>query len=228
MEAGDSRLTIRAVIFDLDGTIADSVELFYGFACEIATDLDLPPPEREAVYELMRTGRSNFTQLLPGDVPQETINAAFAARGPQWLRRYHEDTRPIPGSVEALRTIHKTGLMLGIATSSGRDVPFLQRWGVRSLFAAIVGREDVVQRKPAPEVIIRCLDQMAATPSEVIYVGDSPIDIQAGKAAGVGTVGVLSGTSSRAVLAVERPDAIVQSLIELPDLLATSAWSRRA
>lgn len=220
MVAAGRRVKIRAVIFDLDGTIADSVELFYGFACEVAVDLELPPPEREDVFALMRTGRSTLTHLVPATISPARVNAAFSARGAQWLRRYHDETDPIPGSVETLRRLHASGRVLGIATSSGRDVPFLQRWGVRELFSAIVGREDVEQRKPAPEVVLRCLERLEVQSEQAIYVGDSPIDIQAGRAAGVATVGVLSGASPQPVLAAEGPDAILASIAELPELLA--------
>lgn len=212
-------MTVRGIIFDLDGTIADSIELFYGFACEVAADLELPAPERETVLELMRTGRSTLTHLLPASLPPDRVSAALGARAPQWLRRYHEETDPIPGSLAALRRLHARGCALGIATSSGRDAPFLHRWGVRELFVAVIGREDVEQRKPAPDVILRCLERLEVPGSQVVYVGDSPIDIEAGKAAGVATVGVLSGASPREVLAAQRPDAILDSIVELPDLL---------
>jgi HAD superfamily hydrolase (TIGR01509 family) len=210
---------VRAVIFDLDGTLADSVELFYGFACDVAADLQLPQPEREVVYDLMRTGRSTTTHLVPASIPRDRVTAVFAERGRHWSRRYHEETQPITGALAAVRALHTAGLMLGIATSSGRDVQFLARWGVRELFAAVVGREDVVARKPAPDVIVQCLARLGMAPHEAVYVGDSPIDIQAGKAAGVATIGVLSGASPAEILAAEAPDAIVSGVAELPALL---------
>jgi phosphoglycolate phosphatase-like HAD superfamily hydrolase len=63
-----------------------------------------------------------------------------------WMRRYHHETEAITGSLELLRDLHARGLRLGIATSSGRALPFLDRWGVRHLFSGIVGREDVESR----------------------------------------------------------------------------------
>ncbi|HUI27507.1 MAG TPA: HAD family hydrolase [Candidatus Kryptonia bacterium] len=219
MDARGGGVTIRAVIFDLDGTIADSIDLFYGFSCDVADDLGLPRPSRDAVLDLMRSGRSALTDLLPDSIPSERVHAAFATRGPIWLQRYFDETGPIPGSLNALRALHGSGCRLGIATSSSRDVPFLARWGVRDLFAAVVGREDVTRRKPAPDVIVHCLDRIGAPAAEAVYVGDSPIDIQAGKAAGVATVGVLSGTSPKTVLAAEQPDAILDSIANLSQLL---------
>jgi HAD superfamily hydrolase (TIGR01509 family) len=216
-------LTVRAVVLDLDGTIADSVDLFYGFACDVAADLDLPIPEREAVLEVIRSGRSTLAGLIPDSIPRERVTAAFSARGSEWLRKYFAETEPIPGSIDALRTLKESGRILAIATSSGRDVPFLERWGIRGWFAAIVGREDVERRKPAPDVLLQCLARIRHVAEDAIYVGDSPIDIVAGKAAGMRTVGVLSGASPQAVLAAERPDAILSGIADLPALL--HSWS---
>jgi HAD superfamily hydrolase (TIGR01509 family) len=137
----------------------------------------------------------------------------------EWMRRYHDETEAIPGSVELLHDLHTQGLQLGIATSSGRALPFLDRWGVRRLFSGIVGREDVENRKPHPEPILKCLEHLKLDPHEVAYIGDSIIDIRAGKAAGAPTVGVLTGTSPRDILHQEDPDHILESVAELIHLL---------
>ena len=88
------------------------------------------------------------------------------------------------------------------------------------LFNGIVGREDVTHRKPHPEPVLKCLEHLRLAPHQAVYIGDSPIDIQAGKAAGVVTVGVLTGTSTDAVMRQEQADYILPSIAELPRLLA--------
>ena len=98
--------------------------------------------------------------------------------------------------------------------------PSLDRWGVRHLFSGIVGREDVEIRKPHPEPIHKCLGHLGLAPQETVYIGDSPIDIQAGKAAGVYTIGVLTGTSPRDVLHLESPDHILDTVAGLHSLLS--------
>jgi phosphoglycolate phosphatase-like HAD superfamily hydrolase len=82
-----------------------------------------------------------------------------------------------------------------------------------------VGREDVSQRKPHPEPVLLCASRLGLEPAEAVYVGDSPIDIEAGRAAGMRTIGVLTGTSTRERLAPLDPDHILESAIELLDLL---------
>jgi HAD superfamily hydrolase (TIGR01509 family) len=214
---------IKGVIFDVDGTIADSVGFFYEIALEVLSIAGVPPVEKERVYALMRVGdNSPLEKLFPPDYPDAvgTMKRIFDDHMVEWMRRYHDETIAIPGSIELLHDLHARGFRLGIATSSGRALPFLDRWGVRQLFDGIVGREDVEIRKPHPEPVLKCLGHLGLAPQETVYIGDSPIDIQAGKAAGSYTVGVLTGTSPQHILHLESPDHILPSVAGLSSILS--------
>jgi len=214
---------IKGVIFDVDGTIADSVGFFYEIALEVLSIAGVPPVEKERVYALMRVGdNSPLEKLFPPDYPDavRTMKRIFDDRMAEWMRRYHDETIAIPGSIELLHDLHACGFRLGIATSSGRALPFLDRWGVRQLFDGIVGREDVEIRKPHPEPVLKCLGHLELAPQETVYIGDSPIDIQAGKAAGSYTIGVLTGTSPQHILHLESPDHILPSVAGLSSILS--------
>jgi phosphoglycolate phosphatase-like HAD superfamily hydrolase len=87
------------------------------------------------------------------------------------------------------------------------------------VFHTVIGREDHTHRKPHPEAVLNCLNGLGVPAEDAIYVGDSPIDIEAGRRAGVRTVGVLTGTSDRAVLAAVEPDHILDSAADLLSLL---------
>jgi phosphoglycolate phosphatase-like HAD superfamily hydrolase len=194
----EPRLRVRGVIFDMDGTLADSVDHYYRMACEVVEAANAPPISRERVYELMGSGAPDLLRrLLPPDFPdsEATLARIVRERFPAWMRA-GERIEPLPGCVDLLHQLHARGHELGIATSSGRALPYLDRWGVRPLFHAIVGREDVRRRKP-----------------------HSPIDIEAGRAAGLFTVGVLTGTSSRERLTSVSPGHILESAPELLRLL---------
>ena len=219
---GNTKLRVKGVIFDVDGTLANSVGFFYEIACEVLAIAGLPPAPRERVYELMRVGdTSPLEKLFPPDYPNatETLRRIVDDRMAGWLDRYHHKTEAIPGSLDVLHHLHQRGVLLGIATSSDRKLPFLNHWGVRSLFNGIVGREDVEARKPHPEPIHKCLGHLRLEPQEVLYVGDSPIDIRAGKAAGTYTAGVLTGTSTHEVMYTQEPDHILPSVAELLQIL---------
>jgi len=213
---------LRGVVFDFDGTLADSLGLFYAMACEVLSLAGAPPVPREEVYALMGVAAPDLLRrLFPPDFPEldAVLARVWAERRQVWLRRYQEETEPVPGALALLRGLHARGLSLGIATSSGRELRSLDRWGVRGLFGSIVGREDVQQRKPHPEPVLRCAEGLALPPAELAYVGDSAVDVRAGRAAGAFTVGVLGGTSPREVLHAEAPDAILESVVELERLL---------
>lgn len=220
----NTKLRVKGVIFDVDGTLADSIGFFYDIAYEVLEIAGLPPPSREQVYELMREGdTSPLEKLFPPDYPNvaEILRRIVDDRMSAWLDRYHHETEAIPGSLDLLHQLHQKGVFLGIVTSSGRELPFLDRWGVRHLFRGIVGREDTEVRKPHPEPIQKCLGHLRLGPQEVLYVGDSPIDIRAGKAAGTYTAGVLTGASTYEVMHTQEPDHILPSVAELLRILDT-------
>jgi HAD superfamily hydrolase (TIGR01509 family) len=215
----------EAIIFDMDGTLADSIEQY----CRMARDdrsLGAAVP-RERVLALMGSGTPDLLRrLLPDDYPdaEAALERVVRARLRSWLRSL-DDIDPLPGCVDLLRRLHGEGHRLGIATSSGRALPYLDRWGVRALFTIIVGREDVRNRKPHPEAVLRCLAGLGVENERALYVGDSPIDVAAGRAAGVRTVGVLTGTSPRHVLEAAGSDHILGSAAELRELLADDPGS---
>ncbi len=216
-------LAVKGVIFDMDGTLADSVEYFYTISLEVLNIAGAPRPSRDRVYELMRAGDDNpLAKLFPPDHPDPvaTIKRIVDSRMDAWMEHYHHNTEAIPGSLELLKDLHAQGFLLGIATSSGRALPYLDHWGVRHLFSGIIGREDVENRKPHPEPILKCLGHLGLTPQEVAYIGDSPIDVRASQAAGSYTVGVLTGTSDRAVMEQHGPDYILDSVAQLPEILS--------
>jgi HAD superfamily hydrolase (TIGR01509 family) len=213
--------SVRAVIFDLDGTLADSMEYYHWLACDLVEHAGAPPVSRERVHELMGQGDSEILRkLLPPDFPdpEPTIQRVLAERARHWMRA-GEEIEPLPGCLELIRALHARPCSLGIASSSGRAGAHLERWGVHELFGAIVGREDVSQRKPHPEPVLLCASRLGLEPAEAVYVGDSPVDIEAGQAAGMRTIGVLTGTSTRERLTPLDPDHILESAIELLDLL---------
>lgn len=217
----EPRLRARGVIFDMDGTLADSVDHYYRMACDIVESANAPPISRQKVCELMGSGAPDLLRkLLPPDFPdsEATLARIVRERLPAWMRA-GERIEPLPGCVDLLHQLHARGHRLGVATSSSRALPYLDRWGARPLFHAIVGREDVRRRKPHPDVVLHCLRQLDLEPNNAVYVGDSPIDIEAGRAAGLFTVGVLTGTSSRERLTSVSPDHILESAPELLGLL---------
>ena len=96
----------------------------------------------------------------------------------------------------------------------------LKNAGVASLIRTIITSDDVDKRKPAPDPLIMCAQTLALRPANCVYVGDTITDMQAGKAAGMRTIGVLTGFDDYKSLSKEQPDAIIDSICHLGEVLS--------
>lgn len=208
-----------AVLLDLDGTVIDSVDLIresHRHAVRSVLGQDLSD---EAL--VANVGRPLTEQMLhftpdPEDVERllnvyREWNEANTAR----LLRAYEDLDRVLGA------LRDAGVRLGIVTSKRAAVVDLA-WDVlplHGLFDVIVTADDTDHHKPDPEPILLALGRLGTRPDEAAFVGDAPFDIQAGRAAGVTTIGVTWGFFRRDQLEPERPDHLVDTVPELEDLV---------
>ncbi|MEW6663357.1 MAG: HAD-IA family hydrolase [Bacillota bacterium] len=225
-----ARLAIpKAVLFDLDGTLIDTVELYVKIMKEAWLRLGLTPPNRDAIYEIISTGRpfwDFWNELFPPGI-----------RDKHWLRRRCEETlqqvweefylkeaRIVEGGREALLVLNRAGIALAVVSSSDKPEEtflVLQRGGIdpHCIFKEIITRRDVQKLKPDPAPILLCTERIGLDPRDCLYVGDSSIDVMAGKNAGTQTVAVLTGAGTRETLAKAAPDLILESVRDLPAAL---------
>jgi pyrophosphatase PpaX len=133
------------------------------------------------------------------------------------------DTLEFCGDIDiVLARLKERGHRLGIVTAKRRSTAELafERVPLGHLFETIVGGDDTERHKPDPQPLLLAADRMGADPAQTAYVGDSPFDIRAAKAAGMFAVGVTWGRiHDRALLEAEEPDALVDSAEELLELL---------
>ena len=130
---------------------------------------------------------------------------------------------PAPGAVRELR---QCGFRLGIVSTKwrGRIVDVLARDGLLEHFEVVVGGDEVSRLKPDPEGLQAALVQLELAPADAIYVGDSAVDGEAARSAGLPFVAVLSGATAAGELAAFDPYAIVDHVGELPGLMAQPAF----
>jgi phosphoglycolate phosphatase len=212
----------RGILFDLDGTIADSIDFFCGLSREILTLAGMETlPERSALCAAIAQGIPPATRFLPADYPGREffLERIYRDGWTTWIERYGAETRPLPGACESIASLHERGFRMGLVTSSSGELPFLDRWNIRRFFATVVCRDHVSQIKPHPEGLLASLERLDLPPGEVLHVGDTPIDVRAGEAAGLRTVGVLSGAGTEEQLRCAGAIAILASVAELPAYL---------
>jgi phosphonatase-like hydrolase len=150
-----------------------------------------------------------------------SIYADFNAR----VIEAYKDVPPIAGVEKAFEKLRGSGYMLATSTGFGREIAgsIFRRLGWEKYFTATITSDDVAQGRPSPYMIFHAMEAArVSNVAEVIAVGDTPLDLQAGTNAGArGVIGVLSGVSKEERLRPEPHTDILPSVAELPDLMAS-------
>jgi len=213
---------VRAIIFDVDGTLVDTIEAYRIVAERAAAPHGIAITRQLVCESLNRTDASFWDLVLPENTPERDrlkseLRAQAMALWPDVLR---EHARLIPGVIVTLQALAASGLRLGIVTGARRGTfePLAQA-GLMDLFEAVVTGEDVSQPKPHPEGLLRCLEKLGVSAGEAVYVGDTPVDVQAGHAAGVLPLAVLGGAGDSKLLSAAEPARIISNHCQLADLL---------
>ena len=208
-----------ALLFDLDGTLVDSIALivaamrhaFRGRARAPATDQEW----------LATVGTPLHAQLRPyADTDADVATLITEYRAFQ-LVHHDELLRPYTGAVDVVRTLHDRGHALAVVTSKGEDMArrALDWGGMSPYFTAVIGIESTIYHKPDPAPVRFALNKLGAKAGSAWFVGDSPFDMQAGRAAGTRTLAALWGPFSRTDLEPTRPDAWAERIEEVPAIV---------
>jgi phosphoglycolate phosphatase len=207
---------VNVIIFDFDGTIADSFSAFVEITNRLALEYGFP-------------------QISPADLAhlrnlssKEVLNQSKVSRLrlPFFLRRFRREfnhkvchLKPIPGMKEALQALKHRGDRLGIVTSNSEENVrgFLQAQGLEDLFDFVGGGLPLFGKE---RVLRRIIRQRHLNPAQVIYVGDETRDVEAAKKSEIRVVAVGWGFNTSQALARHQPDFLIQHPQELVDCLS--------
>ena len=206
------------VLFDLDGTLIDSGAIILASMRHASRTV----LEREIEDEVLMA-------TVGGQGLTEQMRLLDPERVDELVRVYREHNEPLHASLVACAGILDVlpglaeGRRLGIVTAKRRatvQLAFDALPGLEEWFDVVVGSEDTKRHKPDPDPLLHALDRLGAEPREATYVGDSPFDVRAAKAAGVHAVAVTwGGIHTEERLRAEQPDAVVHDATELLDVL---------
>jgi pyrophosphatase PpaX len=211
-------MRFETVLFDLDGTVVDSGAIILASM-------------RHATREVL--GRDYSDEELLQAVGGPGLEAQMSALAPEHVERlvdvYRAHNEPLHDALEAcvgmedvLARLRDEGRRLGVVTAKRRATVELafSRVPLGHLFEVVVGGDDTARHKPDPEPLLLGAERLGADPAATAYVGDSPFDVRAAKAAGMFAVAVTWGRiHERARLEAEEPDAIVDRAEELLGVL---------
>lgn len=208
---------VDAVIFDVDGTLVDSIGAYV-----VAAARACAPHGLAVDGALVRRALNDdvpFWPLVVGERPDAAALEAELARAIRrvWPEVLATHVRSFPAVADTLARLASAGLRLGICTASrGESFPALA--DLLGSFSVVVTAADVARRKPHPEGLLRAAAALGVAPARAAYVGDSVVDVRASRAAGMYAVGVLSGAGDGAALAAAGADRLVAGHHDLPAL----------
>jgi pyrophosphatase PpaX len=212
------RMRFPVVLFDLDGTVVDSGSIILASM-------------RHATREVL--GRDYSDEELMQTVGGPGLEAQMHALAPEHVERLvdvyrahneplHDGLEACAGMEDALVRLNEEGRTLGVVTAKRRSTVELAfaRVPLGHLFQTIVGGDETDRHKPDPAPLLLAAERLRADPAETAYVGDSPFDVRAAKAAGMFAVAVTWGRiHERERLEAEKPDVIVDTAEELLGVL---------
>ncbi len=210
-------MPVKLVIFDLDGTLVDSLEDITVSLNHSLEPYGFEPLTREKVKGLIGGGISVVMGKILGK-DKARLGREVTER---FLRFYHEhivdNTKVYPGVVETLERLKNEGCRLSVVSNKRAALSkrVLDELGLSRYFDKVIGSDSVGEKKPSPVPVLHLLSTFGVEPGEAVMVGDSELDIEAGRRAGVSTIAVTYGYRGADVLA--DADYIIDDVREIPE-----------
>ncbi len=207
-----------AVLFDLDGTLIDSIGLLLDCVRHTFEGRTPAPTEAEWIAGIGTPLRKQLAEYVHSDEDAEALTDRYRA-----YQRLHHDrlTSAYPGVVETLEELERRGHPMGVVTSKSNEMMDmgLVHVGLDRFMKTKIGMDSCRIHKPDPTPVRLALEELRYSPDEAIFVGDSPHDIQSGNAAGVTSIAALWGPFTKEQLAPSRPQRFLDRITDLPALI---------
>jgi phosphoglycolate phosphatase len=216
-------MAIRAVLFDLDGTLLDTLEDIGSAMNRVLADHGLPQYPLSRYRWFVGDGAEILVRraLPPQQATQEMVRRCLADFRTAYARCWNVHTKPYPGIPELLDVLEKKGLGMAVLSNKPHEFTvrcvdtYLQRWR----FGAVLGEEPERLRKPDPAGAFEIAARLCLPPQEILYLGDTATDMQTSCAAGMLPVGALWGFRPASELRAAGARRLIETPAGLLDLL---------
>lgn len=217
-------MSYKAVIFDLDGTLLDTLEDIGTAVNRVLIRKGFPSHPINLYREFVGEGAQlMIMRALPAErCDADTVKTCLEEYLEEYGRSWNETTRPYEGIPDLLDTLVSRGIKLAVLSNKPEVFTmqcvneFLSRW----TFDMIIGENESIPRKPDPQGALAIVEHLHIRPEEFIYVGDSEVDMKTAKAAGMFAVGVPWGFRSREELQREGADILIEHPMEIVKLIS--------
>ena len=216
--------TVRAVLFDLDGTLIDTAPEFIQIGLQLRAEAGLAPIDPETIWHSVSNGAIGMVQAA---LEMSADDPAFQRWRQRFLTLYETDlgnlSHPYPGLPELVADLHKAGIAWGVVTNklSRFALPLMNRMSFDPAAGAVVTPDHVNHPKPDPESILLACEQLVCNPSETLFIGDHLRDIEAGRGAGCFTIAAAYGYLAPGEAASSwQADAVAENSSELAEMIS--------
>jgi HAD superfamily hydrolase (TIGR01509 family) len=215
----------KAAIFDVDGTLVDTVDLHAACWVEALEHFGVPASFDDIRLQIGKGGDQLLPGLVPTDLLAERQAELEAFRGALFKRDYMARAIPFPGVPELFEHLRASGQMVALA-SSGKEEEvehYKDLLGIKDLVDVSTTSDDAERSKPFPDIFLAALRKLKLEePTAAVVIGDTPYDIEAARAAGIPAIGVLSGGFAEIALRQAGSVAVYQGPQDLLDRFAGS------
>ena len=210
----------KAVIFDLDGTLTNTLKSLWKSTNMALATAGLPPHEIDSYKYFAGNGAKELIRkslIADGDTELVHFDSVMEAYNRIFEEYCMYEVKPYDGIRELLKALKEKGLHLAVNSNKPqpRTVDVVEEIFGKDTFDLLVGQCEERRRKPAPDGVNYILEQLHLNREDVLYIGDTCTDMQTGKSAGVFTVGALWGFRNRQELVENHADAIIEKPLEL-------------
>ena len=218
------------ILIDVDGTLVDSVPDLAYCVDEMMRALDMPVHGEAKVRNWVGNGVERLVRrALVGQLEGEPDEALFQRAYPLFLELYADNTSKrstlYPGVAEGVAWLQAQGYRLGCVTNKAArfTLPLLRDLGVHDQFEIIISGDTLPQKKPDPAPLLHAARFFGVEPEQALMIGDSVSDVKAARAAGFQIVCMSYGYNHGADIRDFHPDAVIDSMVEIRDLLQEQA-----
>lgn len=206
-------------MFDLDGTLADTRDDLFDALNFTLEKLDRPARTKEEVTAFIGDGVRMLLLRALGPGHEKLIEDALSLFRPRYDAHCADKTKLYPGVLDTLNQL--SDIKMAVVTNKPDTATnmLLSRLKIAHFFKAILGGDSLPEKKPSPQPLLEAAKRLGVVPSECLMVGDSGVDVQAGKAAGTGTCAVSYGYRTVAELRAAGVDFLVDRFTEIPNVL---------
>jgi len=207
----------KIIIFDMDGTILNTIEDIAGAVNYILAKYEMPLRTLEEVKFFVGNGlKKTLLRSVPNGTKEEFVDSIYSEFTTYYKAHSRENTKPYDGIVDTIRLLKSKGYKLAVVSNKRHEAVLeLCDEFFDGCFDVAMGDQDGIRIKPAPDMVECVLEQMSCTKSEAIYVGDSDVDIMTAVNSGLECISVSWGFRSREFLMEHN----AKTIIDLPDEL---------